>query len=139
MTLRLVNPTASTFVKPLRLYSVAFSGKRTRKTAMQLVLPLWDSSARTNAVTSSSYRWTRALRVPSLPMLVCVWWPEDLRNFVPHSTLGGVWAPKQCCRSPNLEEFNASPSRALLDWRDFRSELNAVQRHSTLDETGTVF
>ena len=34
---------------------------------------------------------------------------------LPHSTLGGVWEPKQCCRSPNLEESSVSPSRALLD------------------------
>ena len=52
---------------------------------------------------------------PTLPMLSCVLWPEDMRNFVPHSTLGGVWGPKQCRRSPNLEESSASPSRALLD------------------------
>ena len=29
--------------------------------------------------------------------------------------------------------------RCSTDIRDFHSELNAVQRHSTLDETGTVF
>eukprot|EP00904_Undaria_pinnatifida_P011167 jgi/Undpi1/7180/HiC_scaffold_22.g09654.m1 len=40
---------------------------------------------------------------------------QDMRNFAPHSTLGGVWEPKQYCRSPNLEESSASPSRALLD------------------------
>ena len=82
---------------------------------MPLALRLRYSGVQSNAVTNSSYRWTRALRVPILPMLSCVLWPEDMQNFVPHSTLGGVWEPKQCSRSPNLEEFSASPSRALLN------------------------
>ena len=82
---------------------------------MPLALPLWYSSVQSNAVTNSSYRWTRALRVPTLLMLSCVLWSEDMRNFVPHNTLGGVWEPKQCCRSPNLEESSASPSQALLN------------------------
>ena len=82
---------------------------------MPLALPLRYSSVQSNAVTNSSYRWTRALRVPTLPVLSCVLWPEDMRNFVFHSTLKGVWEPKQCCRSPNLRGSSASPSRALLD------------------------
>ena len=82
---------------------------------MPLALPLRYSSVQLNAVTNSSYCWTRALRVPILPMLSCVSWPEDMRNFVPHSTLGGVWEPKQCYRSPNLEESSVSPSRAFLN------------------------
>ena len=82
---------------------------------MPLALSLRYSRVQLNAVTNSSYRWTRALRVAPLPMLSCVLWPEDMRNFVPHGTLGGIWEPKQCCRSPNLEESSASPSRALLD------------------------
>ena len=57
---------------------------------MPLALPLWYSSVQSNAVTNSSYRWTRALRVPTLLMLSCVLWSEDMRNFVPHSTVGGV-------------------------------------------------
>ena len=69
---------------------------------MPLALPLRYSSVQSNAVTNSSYRWTRALRVPTLPMLSYVLWPEDMRNFVSLSILGGVWEPKQCCRSPNL-------------------------------------
>ena len=69
-----------------------------------------------NEVTNSIYRWTRALRVPTLPVLSCVLWPEDMRNVFSYSTLGGVWEPKQCCRSPNLERSSASTSRALLDW-----------------------
>ena len=83
---------------------------------MPLALPFRCSSVQSNAVTKSSYRWTRALRVPNLPMLSCVLWPVDMRNFAPHSTPGGVWEPKQCCRSPDLEESSASPNRALLDW-----------------------
>ena len=98
-------------VEPLRLCFVAGPGKRDRKQA----LPLPYSNVQSNAVTNSSYRWTRALRVPPLPVLSCVLWPEDMRNVVPHSTLGGVLEPNQCCRSPNLEEFNACPSLALLD------------------------
>ena len=82
---------------------------------MPLSLPLRCVRVQLNAVTNSSYRWTRALRVPTLPVLSCVLWPEDVRNFVLHSTLGGVWEPKQCGRSPNLEEVSAFPSRALLD------------------------
>ena len=62
---------------------------------MPFALPLRYSSVQSNAVTNSSYRWTRALRVPTLPMLSCVLWPEDMWNFVLHSTLGGVWEPKQ--------------------------------------------
>ena len=94
--LGLVNPTGLKFVKPLRSYSVPGSGKRPEKSAMPLALPLRYSSVQSNAVTNSiSYRWTRALRVPTLPMLSCVLWPEDMRNFVPHSTHGGVWEPKQ--------------------------------------------
>ena len=82
---------------------------------MPLALPLRYSSVQSNAVTNLSYRWTRALRVPTLPMLSCVLWPEDMRKFVPHSTLGGFWELKQCCRFPNLKESGASPSRALLN------------------------
>ena len=66
---------------------------------MPLVLPLRYSSVQSNAVTNSSYHWTRALRVPTLPMLSCVLWPEDMRNFVPHSTLGGVASPRVQCLS----------------------------------------
>ena len=82
---------------------------------MPLPLPLRYMRVQLNAVTNSSHRWTRALRVPTLPVVSCVLWPEDVRNFVLHSILGGVWEPKQCCRSPNLEESSASASRALLD------------------------
>ena len=81
------------------------------KSAMPLMLPLRNSSVRSNAVTNSSYHWTRELRVPTLSMLACVLWPEDMRNV----SLGGVWGRKQCCRSLNLEEFSASPSRVVLD------------------------
>ena len=58
---------------------------------MPLALPLRCSSVQLNAVTKSSYRWTRALRAPTLPVLSCVLWPEDMRNFVIHTTFGGVW------------------------------------------------
>ena len=75
---------------------------------------LWYSSVQTNAITNSSYRWTPALGVPTLPMLSFVLWPEDMRNFIPCSTLGGLCEVKPCCRSPNLEESSASQSRALL-------------------------
>ena len=128
------------FVKPLRSYSAAGSGERPEKTAMQLALTLRYSSVQSNAVANSSYRWTRALRVPTLPMLSCVLWPEDIRNFVPYSTLGGVWQPKQCCRFSNLEEpVPLRVERCSTDIRDFHSKRNVVQRHSTLDKTGAVF
>ena len=85
------------------------------KSSIPLSLPLRYSSVRSNEVTNSSYRWTRALRVLILPMLSRVWWPEDMRMFVSYNTLGGVWEPKKCCRSPNLEKSSASLSRALLN------------------------
>ena len=69
-------------------------------------------------------------------MLSRALWPEDTRRFDPQSTLGGIWEPRQCCRSPNLEDSSASPS---TDIRDFDSERNVVQRHSTPDEPGAVF
>ena len=70
--------------------------------------------------------------------LLCLVAGEDMRNFVFHSTIGGVREPKQCRRSPNLEESSVSP-RCSTDIRDLQSERNVVQRHSTLDETGAVF
>ena len=85
------------------------------KSAMPSALPLRYSSVQSNVVANSSYRWIRALRVPTLPMLSYVLWTKDMRNFVPLSILGGVWEPKQLCRSPNLEESSASPSRAMID------------------------
>ena len=60
---------------------------------MPLALPLRYSSVQSDAVTNSSYRWTRALRVPTSPMLSCVLLPEDMQNFVPRSTFGGVRSP----------------------------------------------
>ena len=83
---------------------------------MPLALPWRYSSVQSNEVTNSSYRWTRAFNVRTLPMLSCVVWPEDMRNFVPHSTVGGVWERKQYCWSQNLEECSAAPSRTLLDF-----------------------
>ena len=53
-----------------------------KKSASPLALPLRYSN--------SSYHWTRALRVPTLPMLACVMCPENMRKIVPHNTLGGV-------------------------------------------------
>ena len=100
------------------------------------MLPLRYSSVQSNAVANSSYRCTRALWVPALPMPSRALWPEDVRNFVPQSTVGGVWESKQCCRSSNLEESSASPSPEI---RDFDNERNVVQRHSTPDEPGAVF
>ena len=82
---------------------------------MPLALPLQYLSVQSNAVTNSSYAGTRTLSVPTLATLSCTLWPDDMRNFVPQSTLGGVWEPKQCFRSPNLEASSASPIRALLD------------------------
>ena len=84
------------------------------KLVMPLALLLRYSSVQ-SAVTNSSYHLTRALRVPTLPMLSSVLWPKNMRNVVPHSTLGGIWNPKQCCQSPNLEESSASLNRALPD------------------------
>ena len=115
--LALVNLTGLTFVKPLWSYSVPGSGKRARKIGDAVGAAFGVLECAINRGDNSSYRWTPALRVPTLPVLFCVLWPEDMRNFVLHSTLGGVWEPKQCCRSPNLEESSASASRAttLLD------------------------
>ena len=49
-------------------------------------------------------------------MLFRALWPEDMRNFVPQITLGGVREPEQCFWTRNLEESSASPSRTLLNW-----------------------
>ena len=76
---------------------------------MPLTLPLRYSSVQSNAVTNSSCRWTRVLRVPTLPMLSCVLWPEDMRNFVQQYPRRR-WELKQCCRSPNLDESCLSES-----------------------------
>ena len=100
---------------PLRSYSEAGSGKRAKKIS--------DAVGAAFAVLECAIGRGDKLKLlldlciegPHLPMLSCVLWPENIRNFVPHSTLGGVWETKQCCRSPNLEESSASPSRALLD------------------------
>ena len=37
---------------------------------------------------------------PRFTTLSCALWSEDIRNFIPQSTLGGVWEPKQCCPVP---------------------------------------
>ena len=91
--LGLVNPTGLKFVKPPRSYSVAGSGKRARK--------IGEAAGAAFAVLKCAIKHgdklklprTRALRVPTSPMLSCALWPEDMRNFVPQSTLGGVWGP----------------------------------------------
>jgi len=69
---------------PLRSCSVAGSGKRDRKSAFPLALPLRYLSMKSNAVRNSSHRWTRGLWSPTLPMLSSALWSEKMRNFVPH-------------------------------------------------------
>ena len=56
-------------VDPLQSCSVAVSGKRERKSASPLTLPLRYSSVQSNAVRNSSHLWTRALWSPTLHML----------------------------------------------------------------------
>ena len=65
-------PSSSTGVRlldPLRSHSVASSGKRDRKSAFPLALPLRYSRVSSNAVRNSSHRWTRALWSPTLQMV----------------------------------------------------------------------
>ena len=138
--LGLDNPTRLKFVKPLRLYSVAGSGKRARKVG--------DVVGAAFAELECAIERGDELK---LPLDSCIEGPHfanvrlclvagGYAELVPHSTLGGVWEPKQCCRSPNLEEsVPLRVERCSTDIRNFHSERNAVQRHSTLDETGAVF
>ena len=113
--LGLVNPTGLKFVKPLRSYSVSGSGNRTSK--------IGDAVGAAFAVLECAIERGDELE---LPLNSCIEGPHfanallclvagGYAELCPHSTLGGVWKPKQCCRSPHLEESSASPSRALLD------------------------
>ena len=50
---------------------------------MPLGLPLGYSSVQSNALMNFSYRWTRELRVPTLPLLTCVLRPDDSGTLFP--------------------------------------------------------
>ena len=112
--LGLVNPTGLKLVKLLWSYSVAGSGKRARK--------IGDAIGAAFAVLECAIERGDELKLPLdsgmkgphfVNALLCLV-AGGYAELVSHSTLGGVWEPKQCCWSPNLERSGASPSRALL-------------------------
>ena len=127
----LVNPTGLKFVKPLRSYSIAGSGKRAGK--------IDDAVGAAFAVLECAIERGYELK---LPLDSCIEGPHFANALLCLVARG--YAELCSPQYPRRRRLSEGPvplrfERCSTDIRDFHSERNVVQRHSTLDETGAVF
>ena len=143
MRLGLVSPTGLKFVKPLRLYSVAGSVKRARK--------IGDAVGAAFAELECAIERGDELE---LPLDSCIEGPHCANarlclvscgrricgTLFPTVTSEAFGSPNNAA-GPQIWRSSAPlrVERCSTDVRDFHSERNAVQRHSTLDKTGAMF